>query len=266
MRGGVLLIGVMGLIQACTQASSVVVDASDAQTEDARPRMDTGLIFLDADPPDTGMPDLGFPDTGTMDADPPDTGPRSYTCTHVLGWNQTREWYTFSNEFERGVMNGQWQLQWDPQASVDTWSDPTFRGYEAPVVSRCFTSSSTPDRVILVINGDKGSNVDAWESSARLAVATVIQKFPSAQSVVLQPEVGGPDNGLCRDIQGTPITASVQHPAIDEAIARIARGRVEIGYSQEVGTCRHFRDLRGQLTTAGSSSVAASTARFYNNF
>ena len=95
-------------------------------------------------------------------------------------------------------------------------------------------------------------------------MATVRSQRPTVTQIVLQPVVGGPDNGLCQQ-RGSTVRASENHPVIDEAIRIVAGANsdVVVGYSPEVPSCDGYRDQLGHLTDAARGSVGAAIAAAY---
>ena len=81
----------------------------------------------------------------------PVTQSSGFTCTHVIGFSQTREWYLDSTTFEPIVGDAQWQLLWANGASIDMWADPNFSGWFQPINSACAQGSSSPDRALLTL-------------------------------------------------------------------------------------------------------------------
>ena len=75
------------------------------------------------------------------------------TCTHVIGFSQSSEWYETLGIFEDGVDDDRWQLRWIIGGGVDLWQDPNYAGWSEPLVSPCAEGSAAPDRVLLTISG-----------------------------------------------------------------------------------------------------------------
>ena len=113
------------------------------------------------------------------------------------------------------------------------------------------------DRILLSISGPHGENVGSWESDIEAGLATIRSKHPNASVFVLQPVVGGPNQGCSR--------ADDQNPFIMQAIVNVA-GRddeVFVGYDPHVDSCDGFQDTLGHLTSAASATVGAEIGDFY---
>jgi hypothetical protein len=169
----------------------------------------------------------------------------SFTCTRVLGFSQTRQWYLDAPDFEQVVGNDAWELLWVKGAGMK-WQNPSFQGWTAPVASPCTVRSGDPDRVLLTVGVSPCVvDVSCIATTIRNAVATIRLKYPHVEQIVLQPLVGGPGHSLCYTIDGILIRASYQHPYMDEAIAASVGGDVVAGDSPEVRTCSDYADDKG---------------------
>ncbi len=188
----------------------------------------------------------------------PATPQEAYTCTLVLGYSQTAEWYEAGGAFESVVPDDLWQLKWAGGAGVDRWSDPDNRAWEAEILSPCADASDAPDRIVFSISGPFGEDEDAWVAGIDGSLDLIRQRFPSAERIVLVPVVGGPSHRDC-SFDGRRVRASWQHLHIDNAIRRVvdadAHGTLVVGPSPEVRTCDDYRDALGHLTDAGAEAV-----------
>jgi hypothetical protein len=190
-----------------------------------------------------------------------------FTCTHVIGFSQTREWYLDSTTFEPIVGDAQWQLLWANGASIDLWADPNFSGWFQPIVSPCAQNSTNPDRVLLTIGWATCTTCDdpnLWAHYINLTIGNIRSKYPNVRQILLQPEVGGPNNGLCT-FQGTVVKASSNHPYIDQAIALVVGGDVFAGDSPEVRTCADYVDNVGHFVDSAKGPIGANIGQFYVN-
>ncbi len=191
---------------------------------------------------------------------PTNTG--AFVCTLVIGFSQSAQWFSDAPNFESVVDDNLWQGMFRNAASVDLWEDPNFDGWDQPIRSACAVRSATPDRVVFTISGGFGTDVQAWADAIAGTLVTLRQQYPSAGTIVLQPVVGGPNHELCPG-NGDPIRASLQHPAIDGAIANLVGGDVFSGASPEVRTCADYADQPGHLTDAAEGPVGQSIGEFY---
>ena len=184
------------------------------------------------------------------------------TCTMVMGFSQTKEWYLAG--FESIIPNGQFQGLNDSGTEIQDMADPnsTIWSYWASgtVYSKCTTNWQTPDRVVLNISGDFNSSPTSWKSDILAAVATIRSKLSPDPQILLQPVVGGPNHADC----GT--RASYNHPYIDQGIALAVAQDPSLvaGFSPEVASCSQYRDDKGHLSSVGASYVAQQVGAYFN--
>jgi hypothetical protein len=170
--------------------------------------------------------------------------------------------------FEPLVGDAAWQLRAAAGAGVG-WQDPRFAGWTTAPYSPCVERSASPDRVLLTISTPAGvPSVDWWMAAIRAEIATIRAKYPGAREIVLQPVVGGPNDGVCYagGDPSMPVHASVIHPTIDRAIARVVGGDVVAGMSPEVQTCADYMDTTGHLAESARPAIGAAIGRFYATF
>jgi hypothetical protein len=203
------------------------------------------------------------PDAGWIEVDPGGGG-GSFTCTQVIGFSQTREWFLDAPDFEQAVGSDGWQLLWRGGAAVEKWADPNFRGWLEPIQSPCASGATAPDRVVLTISKQVFEDDAAvWVGDIRTAVETIGDKYPGVEQIVLQPVVGGPNHQTCQ-FGGNPVRASVNHPTIDQAISQVSGGDVVEGPSPEVRTCDDYEDTSGHLTGDAAGPIGAIIAGSYD--
>jgi hypothetical protein len=191
-----------------------------------------------------------------------DSDPSEYVCSEVIGYSQVRQWFADAPEFEAVVGSDRWQLRWKGGASVNLWSDSSFEGWSAPVVSPCLARSTAPDRIVFSISGGLGTDTAAWEREIRGVISQLRSRYPTARQIVLEPVVGGPGHSICR-FGTADVRASANHPVIDAAISRIVMGDVVAGASPEVDTCADYQDALGHLTPAAAGRVGARLGAYY---
>lgn len=182
-----------------------------------------------------------------------------FTCTQVIGFSQTRQWY---RAFETTAADDRWQLVWAPSAVIQYWAMPAFGGWTHRIDSPCRDGSSNPDRVILTISGLLDEDPADWASDIRQAIDTVRSKYPDIEQILLQPVVGGPDSTVCF-VGGDPVRASVNHPVIVKAIESLVGGDVDAGAFPEVAACSDYVDAKGHLTSEGAVAVGGEVAGYY---
>ncbi len=210
------------------------------------------------------LPACLAPSPTAPDAQTNGTRDSSFTCIQVIGFSQTRQWYS-SEAFESRVDDGTWQLLWNGGASIDRWTDPNYVGWRNPPVSPCARGSSNPDRIVLTISGDFQTDPDVWARHIREAIVTIRTMYSAVRQIVLQAVVGGPDHGLCH-VGGQVVRASFNHPVIDQAIQRVVGVDVVAGFSPEVRTCQDYADSTGHLTEAAAGPIGAAIGAFYAAF
>jgi hypothetical protein len=202
------------------------------------------------------------PDTGWLEVEAA-AGGGDFTCTEVIGFSQTAQWYLDAPDFEDVVGSDAWQLLWQSGAAIDLWADPNFSGWSAPIESACADGSDAPDRVVLTISKQVfEDDVAVWTRDILAAVDTVGDKYPGVERIVLQPVVGGPGHQTCTH-NGDPVRASVNHPVIDAAISEAVGGDVVAGFSPEVRTCDDYQDAIGHLGREARGPIGRTIAEFY---
>ncbi len=175
----------------------------------------------------------------------PTASPGSFTCTEVLGFSQTGNWWSLqrspNDAFESMVDGARYQVRAANGGAVWKWFnpsiDPTFDGWSMSPTSPCAAGPSAPDRVIMDITesfwiGD-ACGAHAWDdcrAGSDTSVGRVTQDvvnvvsyirahYPSVRQIYLKPLVGGPPGGGQCYIVGQPIRAIQNSPLIAQAIA-----------------------------------------------
>lgn len=189
----------------------------------------------------------------------------AYTCTQVIGFSQTRQWYLDGGAFEELVDDAGWQfLDHSGTATVEL-ANPRFDGWDA-IHSPCAANSDSPDRIILSISDkDYIGTPRIWvDEIIEPVVETLKDRYPYAEVILLQPVIGGPDHALCQGSR-EPIKASFNHPYIDRAIEHVARldAMVEVGMSPELTRCSGYVDNTGHLTESAMVSMGQIIGEYY---
>jgi len=210
------------------------------------------------------------------------------TCTMVLGFSQTADWYlapAFRRDsdrpeagaiFESIVDGDRWQLKWAGGAGVNVYSNPEAPAWNAPVISPCLEGADAPDRIVYMVSGPLGGDVPAWVAEIEQAVDNIRDKFPTAAVIALQPVVGAPadapgDECFLGD-GNTRVRASWQATPILEAIRSVAASRrdVVVGATTRVRACSHYVDAVGHISNgdsiSGAADAAVVTGLFYRDF
>ncbi|WP_138429585.1 hypothetical protein [Fodinibius saliphilus] len=215
----------------------------------------------------------------------------SYSCTQVIGFSQVGQtgskdqpgpgygWYIAGGVFESAVDDNRWQLLWKSGGSVDQWANPEYDGWDQRIVSPCKNNDDSPDRVLFSISGLYGKDIKGWSTAIEKAVNTIQHKLPTAEIIILQPVVGGPNGDTCPctrncNFENSPfkktfkeVRASWQHSYIGKAIEQIiASPMKEItvkGYFPQVGSCSHYIDGLGHLTKEGGKYVGEKLGNDY---
>ncbi len=171
------------------------------------------------------------------------------SCTRIIGYSQTRQWYLAS--FETVVPDANFELFWSGGAGIRRWasSDDWDSGnLESP----CATGA--PARIVIDVGvGVEGlGDVNGYASSIRDAVQMARTRFPDAQ-IGLEPIVGGPGYQDCSIVyQGSTydVNASVAAPYVAQAIDQVIAEDPTIfrGPDPQVASCDMYRDQLGHLT------------------
>lgn len=174
---------------------------------------------------------------------------QSFTCTLVLGFSQTNQWYTGAT-FEPTVGSDGWEMIYDDGASIDHYGDPNDPVWALSPVSPCVANASAPDRIVLNISGSYSADVEGWVSDIQAAINVIRVKYPSVQQIVLLPVVGGPAGySQCVDPgSGQIVRASYNAPYIAQAIDILVTADVYAGPHPEVAQCADYADAIGHLT------------------
>lgn len=185
----------------------------------------------------------------------------NFGCTLVIGFSQTEQW--FEAGFEQILPTANWELLAESGGSIELWADSAYVGWTQPIVSSCV---GPPHRVLLTITGEI-RDAERWVTDIEAAAGVALTKFPSAQTVILQPVVGGPNGALCPADDGF-VRASETHPVIDQAIAQLVAGRSDLvaGASPEVRYCADYSDNLGHLVEEAWGPIGGAIAGFYLTF
>ena len=209
-------------------------------------------------------------------------------CTLVLGFSQTADWYlapAFRNNdpslpeagaiFESIVDGDRWQLMWSNGAGVNVYSNPRSPAWNAPIISPCLEASDRPERIVYMISGPFGVDIQAWVAEIDEVLDNIRNRFPSAEVIALQPVVGAPPDAPgdeCFTPDGRRVRASWQATPILEAIETVV-GRhsdVAVGATTRLKSCSHFVDFLGHISNgemiSGAADAAVTTGLFYRDF
>ena len=181
------------------------------------------------------------------------------SCTMVMGFSQTKQWYDAG--FESYLSGSEWQRLTIGGSDIRRMGDPNstfWAAWPSGIGSACAVNSLTPDRVIINISDTYQSDPQVWADNILAAVAITRQKLGNPV-IVLQPVVGGPGHIDC----GT--RASFNHPYIDQGIvlAIAADPSLAAGMSPEVASCSQYSDDKGHLTSSGSSYAAGQLGAYW---
>ncbi len=215
-----------------------------------------------ASPSPSAHPVTASPTSSETSSATPAAGP--FACTLVIGFSQTEQWYLEAPDFEAAVGTDRWELLWNAGAAVELWSNPEYAGWSEPILSPCLERSQDPDRVVFTIGSrDLPLDPPAYAVAIRSAIATTREMFPDLRQIVLQPLVGGPDDGQCIAHSGRVVEASASHPVVDRAIALVIGGNVVPGDSPEVRTCDDYQDSVGHLDRQAEGPIGAEIGAYY---
>ena len=210
-------------------------------------------------------------------------GSGAFTCTQVMGYSQTGNWYSdaVSNAFESAVDGSRYQLRNFSGGAAQLWRDPNYGGWTASPFSPCATNSSAPDRVIFDVTESfwvnepcgihEFDNCDNPDTSVarvaddvRAVIALIRQKYPSVRQIYVQAVLGGPGGVVCtqpdpnngnapRRIRGT-----YNNPFIEQAIQQAVSGNAVFARHFEVLSCNDFNtdtQFVGHLNDAAKQQV-----------
>jgi hypothetical protein len=185
------------------------------------------------------------------------------TCTQIVGFSQTMQWY-FAG-FQSSVGNPRnWELRWVGGGSIGNWADPNYEGWvnDNNQVDGCAQSSSTPDRALLNISDDFHSDISYWVTQTTAAMNNLRNKYPSVRTIILQPVVGGPGGSQCT-FNGSVVRASYNFPYINQAIAQMASSTVVAGFAPTVRSCADYADDLGHLTDDAKGPIGITIGGYY---
>lgn len=189
---------------------------------------------------------------------------REFSCTQVLGFSQSLEWYgglSLSDfmagesppDLDPGTFLPGWQGAFYMGASIEKWLDP---GFPAWTDNDITTHGATAhcrreqvDRVIFNVSGPERS-VKEWANAVESVARRIRKAFPAVRKIVMQPAVGAPDC-QCHDV-----LAARNHSDIARGIRLAAkRNGITAGPEPKLEDCSHYRDPLGHLTKDGAKHV-----------
>jgi hypothetical protein len=173
------------------------------------------------------------------------------TCTRIVGYSQTRQWYLAS--FESVVPDERFELFWMGGAAIRAWAGAAAWD-SGTLESACATGPPTRLVIDVGVGGENLGDVEAYASFIRDAVAMARARFPGVQ-IGLQPLVGGPRYAPCTIVHRgalEPVNASVAAPAVAQAIDLVVEEDPAIfrGPNPMLASCDMYRDALGHLTTS----------------
>jgi hypothetical protein len=178
-----------------------------------------------------------------------------FTCTELLGFSQTGQWSS-TPEFLSQIDDPRWQARIAASKNLVAIADPNDSIWTMQPQSPCASGSASPDRIVLTatLNYFASSDADVVQR-LRAAIVTIRQQRPSARTLVLQPVVGGPNDGLC-GAGSARVRAAWNHPYLDRAIATVLGDAFDLvaGPSPTVRTCSDYSDTTGHLDPLPSAA------------
>src|SRR5205814_5127994 len=97
----------------------------------------------------------------------------AFTCTEVIGFSQTNNWFTEGGTFEPLVGDANWQERWYSGGRIDLWSNPDGAPWFASVLSNCASGGAAPDRVLINISGAYSSDPNWWQSQIQGVIGAI---------------------------------------------------------------------------------------------
>jgi len=197
----------------------------------------------------------------------PAVAQQTFTCTEVLGFSQSWEWFTGrSLSASRGNITVEpddfldgWQGRFQFGSSVELWKAADFQGWEGTYLSPQMCPREDVGRIVFNVSG-AARDASAWADDIGTVAALIKAKYPSARRIVMVPVVGGPE-GQCQDVR-----AAQNHPTVVAAIAMVtaADDRVAAGPSPTLSDCSHYADRLGHLAPAGAAEVHAALSKHFS--
>lgn len=193
--------------------------------------------------------------------------PTGYTCTEVIGFSETRQWY--EGGFISVVPNpGDFQLRWYSGGSIDQWAaGNSFIGWQpANLISHCVNGSAAPDRIILNVSGQYNTDITFWSIQTQLAINYIKNVYdPGVSVIVLQPVVGGPSGSMCPATDVGWVRATYNFPFIEAGFQSLFTTTVQQGAYPEVRSCDDYADSTGHLANATvETTIGSYIAKFYS--
>lgn len=192
---------------------------------------------------------------------------RKFSCTQVLGYSQSIQWFAGLSLAEhveegqppdlpplkRGAFLPGWQGRFFLGGAIEHWADPEYPGWSGPHVRAYETPAHCPpeevDRVVFNVSG-KARSVEEWAAAIESVAEVIRLKFPDDPQIVMQPAVGAPES-MCKEVR-----AARNQPVISEGIRLAAEsGKVQAGPEPKVTSCSQFHDELGHLTREGARHV-----------
>lgn len=212
-----------------------------------------------------GFASLAFTPAAGAGGGQENPGKEEFVSNLVIGYSQVHSWY---DSFEKALGDDRWELLWNGGAGIESWSDPSYKGWSNKIVSPCKQRSGDPDRVILSVSGGYGENVDQWAQKIKESVQNIRAKYKNVRRIALQAVVGGHEHHVCPSPKGSDtVRAARQHPHIEQAIARVVAddktGLLVQGACAQVRSCADFKDGLGHLAPGATEPVGKAIADFY---
>ena len=185
-----------------------------------------------------------------------------FSCTEVLGFSQTLEWFAAISTAELGGSVGSveldddeflpsWQGRFTAGAALERWRDPEFDGWEGTTRAPAVCERHEVDRVLFNVSGSRRT-AGEWASGIIDVIEVLRTRYPDVQRVVLLPPAGPPLDG-CDGVRAARIQPSIVE-GIDLAL-REASGEVVAGPVPRVADCDQYADGLGHLTPEGAEHV-----------
>lgn len=193
------------------------------------------------------------------DGGAPDGGTAPASCTRVLGFSVTINWYRADGTptvsgFERIVgAPDEWELMAGRGNGISHWVAGG-GGWETPVIYA--SCGGAPDRIVLQVAIPRPAPDTQVLSALRAAVTETRRRFPAARlDLIAIP--GGP---------GCDTWSESIHDQMLRAIRLVSNGTDTFeGPDTRTTSCSQYRDDRGHLTPEGGVVVATQVADFYRD-
>ncbi len=111
-------------------------------------------------------------------------------CSTIVGGTNALEWFIANGASLRTDDNqagtGEWQLLFHKNATVSSWADPDFEGWNNRIESSCKENAEHPVRVLLDVNTTQPYPAPiVLADQIDQAITVILQKYPGVREIIL---------------------------------------------------------------------------------